>query len=256
LGPLLLLVLAGCGARPAEPGAPVEDALRGQTFLSGEVTEKGKPHALVTGTQVSLAFTGDNRLVATAGCNTMSGPVRTDHGRLDVGDGLGTTEMGCDPKRLAQDQWLAHVLGDRPAWQLDGPNLTLRTADTELVLTDREVAEPDLSLVDTKWVVDTLVDGQSASSAPAGVTATLVFREKEVEIFDGCNSGSAGYTMTGDTIRFDDPVLTKKACVPDIMASLEAAVLAVVDGEVTFDIDADRLTLTHPSGKELQLRDH
>ena len=47
--------------------------------------------------------------------------------------------------------------------------------------------------------------------------------------------------------------MTRKACPPGIMR-LEAAVLGVVEGEVTFEIDADRLTLTHPSGKGLQLR--
>ncbi len=58
--------------------------------------------------------------------------------------------------------------------------------------------------------------------------------------------------MTGDTIRFGTATMTLKACAPGIMR-LEAAVLDVADGEVTFAIDADRLTLTHPSGKGLQL---
>ena len=76
--------------------------------------------------------------------------------------------MGCDPPRHAQDAWLGKVLGAGPAWRLDGPTLTVRTEDTELVLTDREVADPDLSLAETPWAVDTLVDGAAASSVPSG----------------------------------------------------------------------------------------
>ena len=34
---------------------------------------------------------------------------------------------------------------------------------------------------------------------------------------------------------------------------VESAVLDAIRGEVTFEIDGDRLTLTNPSGKGLQL---
>ena len=146
---LLLLLAAGCGEPgPAGSRAPA-DPLRGVTFLSSEVTEAGKPHTLVDETRVSLDFTDDGRLIASAGCNTMSGSVSTERGRLAVAE-LETTEMGCDAARHAQDTWLATVLDDEPAWRLDGPELTVRAGDTTMVLTDREVAEPDLSLVATR----------------------------------------------------------------------------------------------------------
>jgi heat shock protein HslJ len=252
---LLLLAaaggLTGCGARAAGPAAPAPDPLRGQTFLLSEATVDGKPHALVAGTEVSLKFTGDGRLVANAGCNTMTGPVTTGDSRLGV-DGLATTEMGCEPARLEQDQWLGRLLQAGPSWRLDGSTLTVRTEDTELVLADREVAEPDRALDSTTWAVDTLVDGQTASTVPAGAAATLEFRADQVVISGGCNGGSANYTVTGDTIEFGNATMTLKACAGDIMR-LEAAVLGVVDGAVTFEVDADRLTLTHPSGKGLQL---
>jgi heat shock protein HslJ len=250
-GPLLfLLVAAGCGtgATGAEPARwPMLD----RTFLSSEITVAGKPHTLVPGTRVSLAFTDDARLVATAGCNTMSGEVRPGGGTLAV-DGLATTDLGCDQPRHEQDEWLAGVLRAAPRWRLHGPALTLTTADATLVLTDREVAEPGRSLANTTWAIDTLVDGQTAASTAAGTTATLLFHDERVDVFAGCNSGSADYTTTGDTIRFGVAAMTRKSCAPDIMR-LEAAVLEVVRDAVTFEIGADRLTLTQPSGKGLQL---
>lgn len=254
VGPLLLLVVAGCGAAPIEAEAPakVTDPLRGHTFLSTEVTVDGAPYPLVAETRVSLRFTDDGRLLADAGCNSITGQVTVDDGRLVIDGGLAMTEMGCDPPRHTQDDWLAGLLGAEPEWRLDGPRLEVSTPTAKLVLEDREVAEPDLALVETTWAVDTLIDGQTASSTPAGATATLVFREDVVEISGGCNGGSADYTMSGDKIRFANAVMTLKACAPEIM-QLEAAVLEVVRDEVTFEIDADRLTLTHPSGKGLQL---
>jgi heat shock protein HslJ len=252
LGALVLLVLAGCGQRPiVDPAAP-SDLLPGRTFLSEKITVDGKPQTLVAGTRISLAFTEDGRLVATAGCNTMTGQVRPNGGRLNVGDGLAITEMGCDPQRQAQDEWLADFLDAKPALRLEVPTLTLRTADTELVLTDREVAEPDLPLAETNWVLDTLLDGQTASSVPAGATASLAFAVDEVRVDGGCNRGTAGYTMSGDTIGFGQANMTRKACAPAIMR-LENAVLDVIRDKVTVELDGDRLTLTHPSGKGLQL---
>lgn len=252
--PLLLLVIAGCGERPAESGAPAdEDSLRGRTFLSTEVTEAGKPRPLVARTRVSLNFTDDGRLLASAGCNTMAGVVDTADGRIDVGGGLDTTGMGCEQPLHEQDSWLAGLLGAGPEWRLDGARLVLRTPDVELVLADREVADPDRPLTGTTWTVDTILDGQTASSTPAGATATLRFGEDMVEISGGCNGGSAAYTVSGDTIRFENAVMTLKACAPDIMR-LEAAVLDVVRGEVEIQIDADRLTMTQPSGEGIQLR--
>ncbi|HEY7594493.1 MAG TPA: META domain-containing protein [Actinophytocola sp.] len=239
-----LLLVAACGT-PTPPAG--ERPLSGQVFLSTAVTVAGKPHALVPNTQVSLDFTDDGRLLATAGCNTMSGPVRTDAGRLRVDD-LAVTEMGCDPRRHAQDEWLARILGAGPAWLRHGPTLTITAGDTELVLTRRA----DRALENTTWTVDTILDGQTASSTPAGETATITFDGRQARIHTGCNGAVADYTTTGDTIRFGEVVHTDMMCAPGIMR-VESAVYDVVHGEITIELDGDRLTLTHPSGKGIQL---
>jgi heat shock protein HslJ len=253
----LLLAVSGCGDRgaggaPASPGGQGGDPdLRGRTFLSATVTENGRPRTLAGRSRVSFQFTDDGRLLATAGCNTMAGPVSLAGGRIEVTE-LATTGAGCQAPLHDQDAWLATFLESRPSWRLDGTSLVVSSSTTELVLQDKEVAEPDLPLQATRWTVDTLVDGQTASSIPAGAEASLVFEPDTVVVSAGCNSGSAGYQLSASTIRFDAVATTRKACEPDRMA-LENAVLAVLNGEVTFEINSDRLTLTHPSGKALQL---
>lgn len=97
------------------------------------------------------------------------------------------------------------------------------------------------------------MDGQVASSTPAGAAATLRFDKGNVRVSAGCNSGSAPYQVSGTTIRFERPAMTRKACAEDVMV-LERAVLAVLDGAVAFEISSSQLRLLHPTGKGLHLR--
>lgn len=251
---MLMVVLAACG-KPGNasesPEEPPADPLRGHTFLSTAVKEAGVDHQLASGTRVSLQFTDDGRLLANAGCNTLNGSISVAGGKLSGGD-LAMTEMGCAPELMAQDTWLAELLRSEPAWRLDGPELTITSSRTELTLVEREVAEPDVALVETTWVVDTLIDGQTSSSVPAGARATLVFGVDRVTVEGGCNTGSSGYELSGSTIKFDGAHMTLKACAEPLMR-LEKTVVDVLAGAVAFEIAADRLTLEHPTGKGLQL---
>ncbi len=253
-----------CGepSRSARAAGPADTAGEpwGRTFLSTSVTENGEPRPLVEGTRIRLSFSDDRHLGAQAGCNSMgaraevSGGERGEPRRLVVSD-LATTDMGCHPPRHAQHEWLGRFLASRPTWQLEGPDLTLEQGSTRIQLADREVADPDRPLQGTRWVVDTIVDGQVASSVPAGAEAYLVFSERGFTGSTGCNqmSGASTVDSTGATITFSDVISTKIACEDDRMR-LEGAVLSVLDGKVAYDVESDRLRLDHPSGRGLGLR--
>jgi heat shock protein HslJ len=246
----LLLVLAACGARAAEQSAP--DPLRGKTFLATAVTENGKPRALVPNTEVSVEFTDDGRLIAQAGCNTMQGQVNTANGKLVVDD-LASTAIGCPQASGEQDAFVAKVIGASPSWQLDDDQLTITSGTTTLAMAPREAVHPDKDLAGTTWVLDTLVDGDVASSMAAGAPeVTIVFDGTRATADTHCNGVGAEYSVTGDTIEFTGGVSTKMACAPEIMQG-EDAVSAVLNGTVTYKITADRLTLTNSSGKGIQL---
>lgn len=259
---LTALLASGCGARGGaiEPGSqpgdiPTETAEPGgRLALLGEyvataVTAAGQPKALVDGTTLSLRFTDDSRLIASAGCNMLSGPVNLLDGRVEVNE-LSMTEMGCDQPRHAQDEWLSAFLSAKPAWRADGETIVLTGTDAEVTLARKAAKQ----LVGTRWVVDTVIDGQMAGSVPQGSKAFLIFDANgRVQVGAGCNSGTAGYTSTADTITVQPPILTLMACTPEIMA-LEHAVVAVLNGDVNYRLDSETLTLTASNGKGIALR--
>jgi heat shock protein HslJ len=253
------LALGACGRggtiQAGSAGAAGEEPW-GRTFLSTEVTENGQPKQLVAGTRITLTFVEDgHRISANAGCNSMGGQAAFDGGRLTVDD-LATTEMGCDPPRHAQDEWVAGFLTSRPEWSTSGATLTLDNGTARVVLQDREVADPDRPLRRTKWVVDTIVEGQTASSVPPGAEAFVTFDDENGFTGNtGCNGmgGTSAIDEGRSTIRFSEVITTKMACEDDRMR-LERAVLATLDGDVRYDVTADVLSLDAPNGRGLRLR--
>lgn len=244
----IAVVMVGCAGQsgPAEPGGPATGSpstsadpagLYGRTFTSKLLTEHGKPRALVPGTSIELRFTDDGRLVANAGCNTISGTVTLAGGRLDAPD-LSITEMGCDPQRHEQDQRLSALLASKPSWRLDGDDLVLSSSGTELVLAEQKA----LPLVGTVWKADTLIQGQVTGATPAGVAATLVFGQDQVTVSGLCNLRTAKYRASGSTITFELGPLPSQTCAPEVMR-LEHAAVALFDGEATYRIDANALTI-------------
>jgi len=249
------LALAACGGAAATPsreptpspepsGAPTA-GLDGRTFLSTGITG----HGLVAGSQVRLAFQGGS-LSANAGCNSMSGGYEVVGGRLEVGP-MATTEMACEEPLMAQDQWLAAFLPDAGI-VLDGDTLTLDKDGVTLTLTDRVVADPDRPLLGTHWVVESLVSAGAVSSVPVGVTAALTFSDGKVDVESGCNRGSGSAKVTDTTITFGPIATTRMAC-PEPAMAVETAVLAPLEGEVTYAIEADTLML-EGDGSGLVLR--
>lgn len=143
LGLAAILILGACtsgaGDRTAEPAL---GDLEGRTFVSTGDTTGPDGEPLVKGTDVNLTFAADS-VSASAGCNTMSGPISVQDGVLILDGGLATTEMGCDPARMGQDQWLAELLSAEPKLSVDATSLTLESKETVITLTDLDLLGPD-----------------------------------------------------------------------------------------------------------------
>lgn len=190
---------------------------------------------------VRISFDGAS-LSMNAGCNTMFGGFGFTEGRLTV-DALASTEMACDPTLMARDRWLADVVSLGANVDLDGDVLVLSgVAGSRIEFLDRVVAEPDLPLEDVRWVLDGIRDHDAVSSIPEGVIASITFTEGRALVEAGCNRGSAEVEIGPDTITFSPLGLTKMMCEPAAM-EVEAAITAVLDGQVSYTITSDRLTI-------------
>jgi heat shock protein HslJ len=249
------ILLAACGDDSTEPSGaelpPPDSAsdepldLDGRHFLSTGVEGRD----LVEGTTLSLTFE-DGGLSANAGCNTLFGGYTIVDGELRAGT-LAQTEMACEPPLMDQDQWITDFLTGQPAVALDGDTLTLTGADgTVLTMLDREVADPDRPIEGTRWIVDGIVAREAVSSAPidgAGepVVASITITDGRAAVEAGCNTGSAPVEITDTTLTFGPMALTKMMCSEPEM-QLEAAVTAVLTGDVTYEIEAGRLSLRSP----------
>lgn len=242
---VLVLALTGCAKANTGGG----DSLVRRTFLSTAL----KNHELLPGTRLWLAFPEQGQISAQAGCNHMFGKLAIDGDKFVVTE-IGTTDMGCEQARGEQDQWLSAFLTSKPAFRLQGDQLTLTSGQVEITLLDRSVAEPDRNLVGPKWTVTSLIDGQTASSVPSGVIAVLTFSEDgKVSGSTGCNILTGDAKVNGDKLLFGDLITSKRMCV-EPAGPVEGQVLGVLQGEVSWRIEANKLVLTHPGGRGLELQ--
>jgi heat shock protein HslJ len=236
------LALVGCGDSSSTSGRTTNrSALDGRTFLSQSVTEDGAPRPLAGPEPITLTFDGD-RLGAQPGCNSLGGTYTLDVDRLEVAD-LAMTEMACmDTALMDQDQWFAEILLAEPTLALAGDTLTMTSGSTILVFVDRETADPARPLEGTAWVLDTIVEGETASSVPAGVTADLTIAEGRLAAALGCNRGTAPVEVGDTTLEIGPMAATFMAC-PDAETSVETAMLATLEGQVDFEIDGPVLRI-------------
>ncbi|QIK67187.1 META domain-containing protein [Nocardioides sp. HDW12B] len=245
---LLALAVAGCGdttagsdGDAAGPGAGASDSGRATAapadgvYVATDVSGR----SLVEGTRVRLTWKGD-QLSADAGCNQMSGSASVADGRLVV-TGLGMTEMGCEPGRMEQDEWVADLLTSRPRIATGADGFTL----TGQSVTARFATEPppeDVSLEGTTWLLESTVDGDVASSSvggPAASTPRFRIADGRVVGFDGCDELSGPVDVTADSIAAGgDLGGTERQCL------VAGAPLADLLGGSTYVVEGDRLTLT------------
>lgn len=68
----------------------------------------------------------------------------------------------------------------------------------------------------------------------------------------GCRDIEGNVTMDGDDLRLSATVQTEPACTSELEL-VDDVVLTILDGDVEFDIEADRLELRHGSGAGLGL---
>ncbi|HUS41819.1 MAG TPA: META domain-containing protein [Ilumatobacteraceae bacterium] len=246
-GAISLLALAGlaiaaCGSDDGATdsgSAPTAADLSGRGFVSTDVTG----HDLVEGSEISVNFL-DDAVSVNAGCNTLNGGYEITDGTFVAG-AFTSTMMACDDALMGQDTWLGEFLSSSPAIELDGSTLTLTGDESTITFDEVEPA----ALVGTTWVVSGTVANEAVTVSVVDSEASMTITDDQAQIDTGCNTGSSTVEITDTTITFGPIALTRMAC-DEELTRLENSVLAVLQGEVAYEIDGDRLSLRSGDGAD------
>ena len=227
---------------------PADDPFGSDEWVLISADVDGAPLALLDSHPVTLRV-DDGEVNGTAACNSYFGTLVD--GPL-LFDGFGVTEMGCDPPEAMDLEFaFLQALGRTSTATASGDELTLTGDGVELRFSVVPPT-PDAALTGTTWMLDTIIDGDAASSILAGTTPELRL-DDELSLFDGCNTIGGGYEVDGDTLRIGALRSTARGCEDGVMRQA-AMISAVLGSDPSISISGDRLTLTGADSLGLSFR--
>lgn len=254
LGVLCGLVLGACGS---DGGGGLAAQIDDREFWSTRVVEDDVERRLVDGTRIRLRFDDGDRIGVSAGCNSMGGVYSLNGARLDVTD-LAMTEMGCDPERHDQDNFVASLLGSSPTIVIADTELLLSNDRVTVTFIDESIANPDQQIAGTRWVVSGFIDADVAMSFAIDTPAELTFSdEANMSGFDGCaefsgsvevSDGSTGGPVEGDGELQFGPVERNRSAPCATLEYVGAFHRLFETGEASFTINGTQLTILNGEG--------
>lgn len=241
---LLSLLVAACGGDRDAGGEPVEIT----TWQLTSGTVDGVALVLVAGYPVTFRVE-DDQVGGTAACNQYGGRVILDGNTVSFPEGFFQTEMACgDPGVMELEAAFLGALSRVTGSAAGGGELRLSGDGVDLRFSAVE-PEPDAALIGTLWNLDTLIEGDAASTVASPATLHIDDQGK-VTGSTGCNSMSGTYqAATG----FSPLATTKIACEPSVMDQ-ESLVLAVLAGDPILTIEGSTMTVTASDGSALLYR--
>ncbi|MET9506954.1 META domain-containing protein [Streptomyces flavidovirens] len=253
---LALLTLAACGTEPGGSDAGGDGTVKPDLQISGidwtvdSVTVDGKK--IPAPERATVRIDEKGRAKGNTGCNHFGADVKVKGDTITVGPGQ-TTEIGC-PKNVAKfEQHLQRTFTGELKAKITDDRLTLTKAGGDTIALSETKPEPDAQLLGTEWRVESLRDGDTATSVSgeAAGKAKLVFGEDgSVGGNLGCNHVSGRAKVSGSTLTFSKIATTRKLCPPPVMDT-ERALLKILDGKATYEIRERTLSLTAAGGKGL-----
>ncbi len=261
---LAALVLTACAplppaATPAPvpeltmpPAAPGIEALSGTDWV---LTHYGPANAALDAPQdaaPTLVIAADGQVSGKGGCNSYFGSLTVTGDKLAFGQ-MGRTLMACDGEIMAlEDAYLA-ALGAAERFTLENGLLSIHTQDGSSTLVFARAQASNYQ--GPEWNLDSLINGDVASSLLADTTITLTYEPGNTGISGtaGCNRYMAQVDAgVGSEGRFEASAIgtTKMACAPEIMEQ-ETAFLAALQAARSYALQDSRLILSDKAGQPL-----
>lgn len=257
-----MLVVAACGTEESSTSNDQvgdstigEDPDDGQSLDGGWVlisaTVDGTTLSLIDEYRVTMTING-SEISGRAACNGYGGAVTIDSGVFSVGE-ITQTLMGCEPAVMEIESTFLRGLS--------GVTTAIRSDDTAL-LTGEGVEYtfelvppvPTAQLIGPTWVLDTIIQGEAASSTVGGADpATLLLNaDGTFSGGTGCREISGEYVVSGDTVQFTS-FGAQGECNSD-MEWQDGQVISVLEAGFAVEINGDRLTMTVSGGEGLSYR--
>jgi heat shock protein HslJ len=243
---LAVLLLAGC-AEAAGGGSPADDVVGEWELVSG--TASGQPLPQPADVRATLTFEG-GEAGGTSFCNRYSAAYTVDGDSVRF-EGIGGTEMGCDPAVMAAETAYVTALAMVRTFALDGDDLVLSGEDVELRF--RPIPPvPTSRLAGTDWVLESLIDGETASSVMGRSTLRLE-DDGTFTATTACTTMTGRWQPTGDRVVFPEAATQSRECPPEAAAQ-EAHESAVLGSGFHISIEEDRLTALSDDDRGLVYR--
>lgn len=228
----------GDGDSTSRPSVPDVDAaglweLESGHSASGEIE-------IPRDTRITMEVLGD-QIRGSAGCNSYGGGIAIEGDTFEAG-GLAMTEIGCPPEIAQAEERFVEAVGEVDTIARDRRTLTLTGPETELVFRLVPPIDPK-PLTGTTWILETLVDGDLASStlASAEPARLLLSDDGTFEGTTGCRSFTGGWEVSGDVVAVTQMVFEGNC---RAAAEQDSHVASVLGGGFRAERDGDRLTLT------------
>jgi heat shock protein HslJ len=247
----MVLLLAACGsdgdsedAGAGGDGGAASGVDGAWTLESGTVD--GEPIPLSADYPVTLVIEGD-QFSGRAACNSYGGSGSIDGDSFKIGD-VAWTEMGCEPQVMETEQAYLAALMVVDEVALEGDALTLTGGGAELRFS-RDAPIQDAALVGVVWTLDTLIEGEAASTT-LGETATLkLASDGTIVATTGCRELTGEYVINGSEVAVTSASMAGEC--PQDLARQDNLVVTVLTDGFTVEIEGQRLILTSMGGDGL-----
>lgn len=236
---LLLLVACQSGPTPTASGEPNGEDPQG-TWQLVEGTVDGQQVPILDEHRITLTIEGA-RISGTSACNSYGGKLTMEFGRLRI-DGLEQTMKGCEEPAMGAEALYLTGLRTVDSISLDGDELLVTGQAVNLRFSEL-APPPTAEMVDTVWVLETLITGDMAASA-VGEQATLALRsDGTIHGGTGCRSFEGTWRARGDEIGMPSLDMDDRICQPELQVA-DGHVLTVIGDGFRASVEGDQLTLT------------
>ncbi len=257
-----VLALAACGTEePLLSNDPGGDTAAGQepddslpldgAWVLVAATVDGATLSLNDEYRVTMTIDG-SEINGRAACNGYGGAVSIGNDAFSVGE-ISQTEMACEPAVMEIESTFMQGLFSVTDATRSGDTASLTGEGVEYTF-ELLPPVPTAELIGPTWVLDTIIQGDTASStiATADSATLLLDADGTFTGSTGCREISGEYVVSGDTVQFTS-FGTDGECRREVRRQ-DGQVVTVLEGGFTVEIDGDRLTVIASGGEGLSYK--